>query len=154
MSTCEIANGVHVGHLSEEVNGHDGFCFWSDAAGGVGEIEVEGVGVVINEDGGGADARDAAGGGEEGEGGAEDFVAGADVEGHEGEQDGVGAGGDADGVFGVGEGGGGLFEVGDFAAEDELAGFEDAGEGCFEFGGEGGVLLFEIEKGDQFLVSH
>ena len=68
----------------------------------------------------GAAAKDGADGGEEAERSGDDGVAGADVGGGEGEPDGVGAAGAADGVRCGADGGGGEFEAGDLRAEDEV----------------------------------
>ena len=61
-----------------------------------------------------------AGGGEERERGADDFVAGADAQGHQGAEQGVGAAGDADRVFGAAVFGEVLLEPLDARAEDEV----------------------------------
>jgi len=50
------------------------------------------IGSMVDEDGLRAEARDAAGGGEEGVGAGDDLVAGPDVQGHHGEQQRIGAG--------------------------------------------------------------
>lgn len=98
----EGKDSVEIGTLAEEVDGDDGFGFGGDFGFGVGQVDVEADGAGVDKDGGGADATDASSGGEEGKGGDEHFIAGADVEGHEGEKDGVGAGGDTDAMAGFG----------------------------------------------------
>ncbi len=98
----EGKDSVEIGTLAEEVDGDDGFGFWGDFGFGIGQVDVEADGAGVDEDGGGADATDATGCGEEGKGGNEHFIARANIEGHEGEKDGVCAGGDADAVAGFG----------------------------------------------------
>lgn len=98
----EGKDSVEIGTLAEEVDGDDGFGFGGDFGFGVGQVDVEADGAGVDKDGGGADATDASSGGEEGKGGDEHFIAGANVEGHEGEKDGVGAGGDTDAMAGFG----------------------------------------------------
>ena len=63
------------------------------ARGHVRGIEAQGGAVDLREHGDGAHAQDRVRGGDEGERRADDLVAVADVEGHEGQLEGVGAGG-------------------------------------------------------------
>lgn len=148
MVLSECKDSVEIGTLAEEVDGDDGFGFWGDFGFGIGKIDVETDGAGVDEDGGGTDAADATGGSEEGKGGDEHFIAGTDVEGHEGEKDGVGAGGNADAMAGFGQGGEFGFDLGDFVAHDEMAGLEDALECSGEFGFKRVVLGVNVEKGD------
>ena len=109
-------------------------------------IQVEGLGVDVDEDGGGADLGDGFGGGDEGVGHRDDSITWADSGRHEGEAQGVGAGVDADAVFGVAEFGEGFFEVLDVGSADEsgvLEGFGDHGD---SFSGDGFVLGFKVEE--------
>ena len=109
-------------------------------------VQVEGLGVDVDEDGGGADLGDGFGGGDEGVGHRDDGITRADSGRHEGEAQGVGAGVDADAVFGVAECGEGFFEVLDVRSADEsgvLEGFGDHGDG---FSGDGFVLGFKVEE--------
>ena len=62
-------------------------------------VDVEGGGIDVHEDRRRAEEADHLGGCDEGEGGREDGVARADLEGHERHEQGVGARGAADGVF-------------------------------------------------------
>lgn len=130
------------------MNGDDGFGFGGDFAAGVVDVDIEADGAGIDENGDSTKAADAACGGEEGEGGDEDFISGFDAERHESEQDSVGAGGDTDGVFGLGELGDGSFELCDFWPHDELAGAEDAQEGFRELFFERVILGVDVEEGD------
>ena len=79
------------------------------------------VGAAIHEDGGGAGDPDGFGRGKEGVRVGDDFVAGADAQGHEGQPDGVGAVADADGVLGAVIGGEFAFELLEHGAHDVLA---------------------------------
>lgn len=141
-------DGVHVGHLAEEVDWDDGFGFSPDEGGGVDGIEIEAVFSDIAKDWSGPDAGDAAGGGEEGEGGNNDFIAGADAQGHEREEDGIGAGGDPQVVQDTREGGAFLLKGSNVRAHDKLAAFENTLESGFQFRGERVVLGVDLEKRD------
>jgi len=124
---------VPVGALAVEMDGEDGFdisCFgsaqeFSDSLG----RKIEGGGVDISEKWCGAATEDGADGGEEAERSGDDGVAGADVGGGEGEPDGVGAAGTADGVRCGAGGCGGELEAGDLRAEDEVLGGADGFDG-------------------------
>ena len=61
--------------------------------------DVEGLGIYVGEDWGGTDVRHHTGGGEEGEAWNNDPVAGTDPEGLKGEEEGIGAARDPDGVL-------------------------------------------------------
>jgi hypothetical protein len=97
----QITYAVHVGHLSEEVDGDDRLGSRRDPLGRIANVEVETDRTGIDEDRLCAEARDAARRGEESEAGAEDFVAGTDIERHHGEEKCVGAGADAEGPTGA-----------------------------------------------------
>ena len=77
---------VEVEGLAEEVHRHDRPGARRDLPGGVREVDVEVMRVDVDPDGRRAEAGDRAGGGEEGEGREQDFVAFADVQGHQREQ--------------------------------------------------------------------
>ena len=109
-------------------------------------VDVEGQGVDVDEDGLGVEAMDDAGRGEEGERRGDDFVAGADIQGHEGDEQGVRAGRDADGVGGAGIGGHGLLEFLDFGTHDEVLGVANVVDDGPDLVADGPVLGFEIEQ--------
>ena len=69
---------VHVGDQPIEMHRHDGLGSRRDGGANRAGIDVEGHRVDVDEPRRRADARDAAGGGEEREGRGDDFVAGAD----------------------------------------------------------------------------
>ena len=94
----DLHHGVHVGHLAVEMHGHDRPRAGGDLCLDLRRLQVVGGGVNIHEDGCGADARDAAGGGEEGVGRGDDLVARADPLGHQADEQGVSSGRDADRV--------------------------------------------------------
>ena len=79
--------GDEVARLAEEVHRHDYSGARADLAGGVGQIDVEMVRVDVDPDGNSAEARHRTSGRKEGEGRDEDFIAFANIEGHEGEQE-------------------------------------------------------------------
>ena len=113
-----------------------------------GGVEVEGSRVDIGEQGRGTGAEDAADGGEEAEGRGDDGGAGADVEGGEGEPEGVGAAGAADGVGYAAGGGGGLLEAVDLGTEDEALTGTDGFDGREDLFADLGVLAAEVEHRD------
>src|SRR2546423_9653798 len=110
--------------------------------------DVVGARLDVNEARARADARDCAGGGEEGEGRCDDLVALAYVERHEREQDGVRAGGAADGVLRVRVARQFPFEQAHVLAEYELLRVEHALDGRAHLVAQRGVLLLQVEKGD------
>ena len=73
------------------MDGHDSAGAWGDAARGIGDIEVAIARADIAGDGCRACGRDGLKGGDKGECGHEDFVAGADAAGLQGEVEGGGA---------------------------------------------------------------
>ena len=137
---------IHVGTLAEEVDRNDGLRLRGDLGGGFDGIDIETDRAGIDKNGGGSGAGDTAGGGEEGEGGDDHFIAGSDAESHQGEENGVGAGGTADAVFGLHHGRAFFFKSLHFGPHDELAGPQDAREGGGEFGFEGQVLGVDVEE--------
>ena len=72
---------LHVGALAEQVDRQDGSGARRDLVLDLERIDVEGRRIDIDEDGPGAGAANGAGGGEESEGGQDDLVAGADLQG-------------------------------------------------------------------------
>jgi len=141
-------DAVHVGGLSEKVHRDDGPGARRDEGGGGIDVEVEAVRARVGEDGSGPDAVDAAGGGKEGEGRTDHLVAGANAQGHQGEEKRVGARGDAERVPRAGEVAHRALECRDLAAQDVGSRAEDADEGLGEFGFEGKVLGLGVKKGD------
>ena len=160
---CDLQDGIHVGGLAVEVDwtnrtegelhGFIGLIEFVELIGFVGfigliemggakkiieflGIQVEGLGVDVDEDGGGADLGNGFGGGDEGVGHRDDSITRADSGGHEGEAQGVGAGVDADAVFGVAECGEGFLEVLDIGAADEGGALEGFGDHRDGFGGD------------------
>ena len=81
-----------------------------------------------------------------GVGADDDFIARPNAEGHEGEKDGIGAGGDAQIVRDAGEGGAFLLEGGDIRPHDELAAFQNTLESGFQLRSERVVLGIDVKK--------
>ena len=104
------------------------------------------MGVNIDPHGGGSQTRDGAGGGEKGEGGNQDFVPFADPECHEREQQGIGAGRNAERVLHAEERGAILLEGLEARAHDEHVGAEHFAKGDFELGLEGSVLRAKVKQ--------
>ena len=115
-----------------------------------GWIEVKGLGVDVHEDRGGAEEADDLGGGDEGEGGGEDGVAGADPVGHEGQEQGVRARGTADSVLGAHVGGESVFQFLDFGAHDVVSVGQDRLDAGVELGFNALLLsgeIYEVQNG-------
>ncbi len=93
-----LENRVHVGALPVEMHGHDRARARCDRRADSGRIEVVGLRVDVHQHRPGAAADDGAGGGEKRVSAGDDLVAGTDAERHQGHEQRVGAGGDADGV--------------------------------------------------------
>ena len=91
-------------------------------------------GIDIYEHRGGADLGDGFGGGDEGVGYGDDFVTGPDAGSHEGKAQGVGAGVDADAVFGVAEFGELFFKALHVGTTDKHAVFHGFGDHGDDFG--------------------
>ena len=83
-------------------------------------IDIEGLRIDVGKDRPCAQPRDRAGRGEEREAGQDHLVAGGDVQGHQGQQQGVAARGAADGVFCLAVDGQLLFELRDLRARARI----------------------------------
>jgi len=110
-------DGVHVRRLAIEADRHDRLGLGGDPGLDLGRVDVAGVGLDVHEDGGGTNQDNHLGGGDEGEGGGDDLVAGTNAECHQADQQGLGAAGDRDAVLGAGVGGQTLFQFADLRAE-------------------------------------
>jgi hypothetical protein len=141
-------DGVHVGHLSKEMDRDDGFRFSRDEGGGVNGIDIETDWADVAKNWSGSDPGDAASGGKEGKGGNQNFISRAYVQRHEGEEDRICAGGDAEIAGAAGERGAFLLEGRDVRSHDELATAEDPLEGGFQFAGERVVLGVDVQEGN------
>ena len=141
--------GVHVGALPEEVHHDDGLRAGGSGALGRGGVEVEGVGVDVCEDGGGADFGHDFGRGDEGKVGDDDLVAWADTERAQGEVQGVCAVAAADDV-GVELEGGAEFglEGGHVPPADEGRLLEHLVHGPVELGPESPVQPLQVDHVD------
>lgn len=90
---------VHLGRVAVQMNGHEGLGVRGKSRTNGGGVDVEGVWVNIREHWGCAHTADAFGGGKKAEGRGDYFVAGADIQGTQGNNQRVGATVQADGVF-------------------------------------------------------
>ena len=151
MAGGDGVDGVHVGGLAVEADRQDGLGAVGDPGFDQGGVDVAGVGFDIDEDRFGAEQDDDFGGGDKGEGSGDDFIAGADAEGHEADEQGFGAAGDGDAVFGAGVGGEVLFEFADFGAEDVLAVVQYAMQVAFKLRPDGVLLGLEVDEVDRFV---
>ena len=143
----EVEDGVHIGALAEEVDGNNGFGLriLGESGGEGGDGKVKGGGIDIDEDGSGAEAGDATGGGEESVWGSDDDITGGDIEGHEKEELGICATGASDGVGDADIIGDGFFKGFSMGAEDEGLGIGDRFDGGEKLSFEWSVLAAEIE---------
>ena len=132
--------------LSKEVDRDDGFGARGDGRSDLCDIDVEGDGIDIDEHRLGAEQSNRSGGGNEGEGDGDDFIAGSDAEGHEREQDGVGAGGAANGMFDSDISRDRFLEGLHLGAENEVLGGENATYRRLHFRLDLLILRTEIEK--------
>src|SRR5262249_20003026 len=110
-------------------------------------IERTARGLDVGEHGSGAEPRDGACGGEEGEGGAEHLVAGPDAERLQGEQQRVGARAARDRVLRLAVGRELALERLDLLAEHEALALEDAIDGGAQLAADAGILRAQIEGG-------
>jgi hypothetical protein len=94
-----------------------------------------------------------AGGGEKGEAGDEDGVAGPNPEGSERQEQGVGAARKADGMLDAAVGGGFVLKLLHVRAKDELAGIENRMDRCVDLGTNRVVLAAKVEDGSVHTVS-
>ena len=139
--------------MAEEIDADDGagaqFAVSAnphDAGFEVGDIHLEGVGVDIDEHGRRTEEQRHLGGRGIGERREENGVTRADVLGHHGDEQRVGAGTDGDAVGGVSAAGEFGFEFGDFRPEHELAMGEDGVDAAPHLGADAGLLRAEVEK--------
>ena len=118
--TCDPLDGRHFSHLPEEMDGRDGARTWSDGCGDFVRIDVKSIGLNVDKHGFGAEAYDGADGAEEGIGSGDHLVTLADAERHHGDDQGIGARGNADAVAGIAVISDATLEAVDFRAEDEV----------------------------------
>ena len=111
-----------------------------------GGVDVVGLRVDVDEDRLGAGAGDGAGGGEEGVGRGDHFVARPDVLGHQADQQGVAAGGDGDGVRAAAVRGQLGLALGHGRAEDALLALQHGVDGRADFVADRGVLGLQVEQ--------
>ena len=139
---------LHGGHLAEQV--------YHDEAPGPGRDggfdrlgrHVERIGVDVGKPRRAARVVDRAGGGEEGEGRRDDFIAGLQVHGLEGKQERIGPGGAGDSLPRLTEAGDLLFELADFGAHDEALALDDGHHGGEDGVLDAAVLGDEVEQGN------
>ena len=87
----DVHNGGHIGHLAEQVDRDDCFCSRSDLLGNQVGVDVKSVWIDVDKDRRCTKTRNATRCGEEAVSGGDDFVAGADVFGHQRNEKCVGA---------------------------------------------------------------
>ena len=139
---------VHRRALAIEMHGHDRLRGRRDARLDLRRVEVVISEVDVGKDRRRAEAVDDAGRGEERVRGDDDLIAGTDAEDHEGDEQCVGAGRNADGVSAVAVGGEVALELIDALAEDERLRLIDLAGDTQHFVANRGVLQFQIEERD------
>ena len=148
MAFGDLPQGRHVGALAEQVNHQDGPGARGDLVLDLGGIEVVSQWIDVHEYRTGAGAADAAGGGEEGEGGQDDLVAWTDFQAVQGQRQRIGAGAAADAVAGAAVGGHFFFQGGDLRPENDLPRGENARQGGLDLRLQFRVLGLEVAQGD------
>ena len=136
---------VHLRALAVKMDRQDGLGVGSDSGLDFGGVDVVGLRVDIDEDRLGTEPGDPAGGGEERVGGGDHFVAGADPLGHQADQQGVAAGGNADRVRAAAILGQLGFTFGHGRPEDAHLRFQHGVYRRADFVADRGVLGLQIE---------
>lgn len=124
---------------------NDGFSLWGDGFFYQVGINQVGMRIDIDKDGGGTESKNTAGGGEEGIDRDDNLIARPDPDGTEGDDQGIGAGGQTDGMFDFQVGGDFGFESLLVGTENELAGLQDALDGSVYLGFDGVILGDEVK---------
>ena len=114
--------------------------------GNVPRIDIERLRIDVGENRPGAKPRDRAGRGEERETRQDHLVARGDVQGHQGQQQGIAARGAADGVFRLAVDGQLFFEQRDLRPEHESAAIADPAERGHDFLAQCGVLTAQVQE--------
>ena len=138
--------GVHVGALAEQVDWHDGPRPRGHRSIDGRGVEIERRGVNVDENGLRADPVNATGRRKEGVRGGDDFVARADIEGHQRQNKCVGTRGTPDRMAGVAERRDLLFELDDVVAEDEFLSGQHAVHDRTHFVSDFVVLLDQVDQ--------
>ena len=148
MAAGDGEDGVQVGGLAVEVHRDQGAGAGGDGGRDACRVNVKGARVRLHRDRGGAGLGHRQPGGNEGVGGDDDLVAGADVAGAQGEMQGVQTAGDADAMGRAAVGGPVGLKALHLFAEDVPAGRHDAAVGGVEIGLQLLVGGMEVEEGD------
>ena len=139
------ADPLHVHRAAEQMHRHQGTGGGCDRRLDLIQIDQIGVRVHVHEHGRGAHGADRLGGGEEAEGAGDHLVAGADAQGPQRQDQGIGAAVAAHCVGHAAGPGEGLLEAGDAGAADVLATAQNLQYGSVEFLPEVLELLAETE---------
>ena len=139
------ADLVHRCALAEQMDGDDRLGGFAEFAEDLAWIEIERLGVDVDEHGRRAEAPDSAGGGEEGEAGQDHFVARADAERHQRQEERVAARGAADRVLDAAILGDGFLELAAGRAVNERAGAADFGHRFDDLFAEARVFARDVE---------
>ncbi len=148
-------DGAVIGRQSEQVDRDDAarlepIAFGRrDGAREAGHVDIEGLGVDIDEDRRRAEQRHDFGGGAEGEGRTKHGIAGADTLRHQHQQQRVGAAGATHRMAGPGERRKVGFELPHFRAHDELAVIEHARDRRVDCGTEPAALRGDVDERDR-----
>lgn len=139
-------DGVKIGALAVQADGHDGFGAWGDSGFEQGRVQVVGAGIDVHIHRFGTQQGHGLGRGNVGKAGGDDFVARANAQRHLGNLQRVGAVGHGDAVLGAGVGGQLLLQLSHFGAQDVLAVVQHALYAGVDLGLEPLVLGFEVDE--------
>lgn len=129
----DFVDGIHVGGLTVNADGDDGAGALGDGVLEEFGIHVPRVGADVDEDGFGAEKHNDLGGGDPGVGDGDHFIAGAYLQRHEGNEQGIGAAGNTDAVFHPDVIGQFFLEFLDLGPKDELSVIEHCGNPSINF---------------------
>ena len=145
-------DGRHIRRLAEQVYRDDRLGLCGHGRLDLVRVDIEGLGIDIDEHRRGADVEDRLGGGDEGERGGDDLVAFADASGDQCQVQGVGAGGAADSMGTAQVGSGFFLEGTHVGAEDELGRFQCLQQALVDFIFNRVILTLEVDHWDHCVI--
>ena len=146
MADRDLVDCRHVGGLAENADRHDRLGALRDGRLDLGRVHVPGLGVDVDKDRGGTEERNHLGGRDPGVGDRDDFVAGADTERHEGNEEGVGPARNADAMLDADVAGEALLELSNLWTENVTPVIENGSNAPVELGTDPGLLGLEINE--------
>ena len=150
---ADVHQGIHVGHLTKQVDGHDGLRSWGDGGANLLWVDGEGVWIHVKEHRFGPHQGNHFHRGDEGETSGDYFVARPDIQRHQGNLQGVGAVSTGNHMLRSGKFSQLVRKSRYFRAFDEGARRHDAANGFVEFRLDFGMLADQVDHVD-FLIHH